>query len=194
MNRAAQTSPSTIKAETFKTPAVISRLVKETTNTAVTSPFRPPVKSSSALSAPTTLTIQNLERRLQLLKRAIKIRAEGGDTELKRLARKWGDAARAASWDLWTLVKDGNTASREESWGWSNSDKSTPFDEWNDKTSRPGWNDEPSSEASHEVEEEETDIECGLKEPTLGTMLAELGIAPTILGWNEEEGEFGSAV
>lgn len=199
-------------AKQFKKPAVVSRLVRETTDAAVTSPFRSPVAAASSSPAPapaTILTVQALERRVQHLKRAIKITAEGGDDELERLVAKWRGAARAASWDLWALVKDGRregdggAAEKKDGWGWDDGAKpSAASFGWDDKDEGSGgptpWDDAVGSDAAREayedaVEDEDDAETAAPKEPTVGTMLTELGIAADTLGWQEEEGEFVDA-
>ncbi|KZW04427.1 hypothetical protein EXIGLDRAFT_828299 [Exidia glandulosa HHB12029] len=194
MSTPVRSSPLSSKPPAFKKPAPagVSRLVRETTDAAVTSPYRSPVASSSAAPSVTILTVQALERRVQLLKRAIKIKQEGGDDALEKLTVKWRAAARAASWDLWTLVKDGQPQSQpggeKKSWG---------YDDGAEKKDKGwGWDDTVSaSDGAQEVYEDvvEEQDEPEVKDPSIGTMLAELGIAPDTLGWKEEEGEFVDA-
>lgn len=175
----------------FKRPAAVtvSRLVRETSDAAVTSPFRPPV-SKAAASQPTILTVQNLERRLQTLKRAIKIKKDGGDAALEALAVKWRDAARTASWDLYELVREGagteapSQGGRDSNWGWGDDDRKH-------FGSDGAWGSDPAVAGEHEdAEPDEPEGTPEKPDPSVGTMLAELGIAPALLGWKEDEGDF----
>ncbi|EJD54035.1 hypothetical protein AURDEDRAFT_148771 [Auricularia subglabra TFB-10046 SS5] len=176
----------------FKRPAAVTvtRLVRETSDAAVTSPFCPPVPKASA-PQPTVLTVQNLERRLQTLKRAIKIKSDGGDATLEALAVKWRDAARAASWDLYELVRDGaGTSDRpaQGAGGWNDGNWG-----WGSEDTKQFGSDGQQSSVDYEDQDMETDPEEEAPEkpdPSVGTMLAELGIAPALLGWKEDEGDF----
>jgi hypothetical protein len=68
-----------------------------------------PIWTPSDNRSATALTIQTLERRLTLLKRAIKIKSEHeGEERLEDLTRKWKDVARDVSWELWAIVKQNN--------------------------------------------------------------------------------------
>ena len=110
------------------------------------SQFKSPL-SSSALSSERgpsirlTPTIQSLERKLQLLKRAIKVKENDEEKTLVGLVKKWTEAGREVAYELWDLVKDsankgdgsrgngngfngtwewdGKMGSREPNWGWN---------------------------------------------------------------------------
>ena len=84
-----------------------------------------------------TPTIQALERRVQILKRAVKVKMEGEEEVLERLVKKWTEAGREVAWDVWGLVKDsggggkggwgeekkvGSKRGFEEGWGWDDKD------------------------------------------------------------------------
>lgn len=130
-----------------------------------------------------TPKIQALERRMTLLKRALKIQREGDEDHLAELAMKWRDAGREAAYELWELVRDmakndedasGASKGSQWGWGWEEGDKK---DEEGDETMSVG---KDETEAESETKEEET----------LGLMLRKLGIAPETLGWNEESETF----
>ncbi|KAJ7179357.1 hypothetical protein C8R46DRAFT_637401 [Mycena filopes] len=181
--------------------------------------FKSPLSLAAAGSVPTavrqTPTIQTLERKVQVLKRAVKVRKEGEEETLEGLVRKWTEAGREVAYEVWDLVKDGGSGGGgdwgsesqsassssgkrrfEDSWGW-NEDSGSKRVKVEDGERNWGWDvsptaassdqdqdhqNEPSVESSPEDEEKPRD--------TLGTMLMRLGIAPSTLGWNDEEGEF----
>jgi len=115
-----------------------------------------------------------LERKLTFLRRAVKIKRDGDESHLERLATKWRDAAREAAYELWSVVRDLSTEggevrsnSSDAGWGWGERD------------------------GRGTVGNDAEDEECGAQqENTLGVMLRKLGIAPETLGWNDEEETF----
>jgi hypothetical protein len=145
-----------------------------------------------------TPTIQALEQKVQLLKRAVRVKKEGKGETLEKLVKKWTEAGREVAYELWGLVKDmgdgerkdgwkGNDKGFERSWGWQGeqgkSDRS-----W-------GWENKEGEREGGDVHEKRREEDCcdeeeERREDTLGTMLKQLGIAAETLGWNEEEGEF----
>jgi hypothetical protein len=122
----------------------------------------------------------NLERKLTSLRRAVKIKRDGDEANLERLAKKWRDAGREAAYDLWGIVRDLSTEAaggemrgngKDNGWGWGErGEQATSFRE-----------DGEDAEAGGLAEKQEN---------TLGVMLRKLGIAPETLGWNEEEEAF----
>jgi len=154
-----------------------------------------------------TPTIQELERKVQVLKRAIKVKEQKDEETLKRLVGRWTEAGREVAWDVWELVKD-NTTSEDQLWGQGKTGPGTSGTGW-------GWDEKCSharektwglddaeevkssefatlSEGERNMDvNEDRDEEKG--QDTLGTMLLQLGIAPETLGWNEEEGVFQDA-
>ena len=145
------------------------------------SQFRSPLaKASERVSRPIVLpnqTILNLERKLTTLRRAIKIKRDGDEDYLKRLAKKWRDAGREAAYELWGIVRDLSTEGGEirgngsdARWGWGSQGERGTFGE-----------DGLDEEGGGYREKQES---------TLGVMLRELGIAPETLGWNDEEEAF----
>jgi hypothetical protein len=128
-----------------------------------------------------TPTIQTLERKLQLLKRAVKVKNDGEEMALENLVKKWTEAGREIAYELWSLVKDtgdgdgwkGKEVKKEfqESWGWGGDKDEERENNAEGKGSK--------AESDGDGEERRAD--------TLGTMLKQLGIAPETLGWNEEE-------
>jgi hypothetical protein len=115
--------------------------------------------------------IMTLDRKLTLLKRAAKIKRDGDETHLKRLAMKWRDAAREAAYELWSIVRDLSTeggevrsSSRDAGWGWEERDERGTM--------------------ANDAEDEEDGAQQ--ENNTLGVMLRKLGIAPETLGWNDE--------
>lgn len=183
------------------------------------SQFKSPLPTTSTPLDEATLvrltpTIQSLERKLQLLRRALKVREDVQEEVLEGLVKKWSEAGREAAWEVWDVVKDnanseepsgssqskGKKRSIDENWGWDESgDQKKPKME---KERNWGWDVVPVSEREdgdvlpekqhEEVAEtqEEAEGEEGAPQPTLGTMLIQLGIAPETLGWDEEEGNF----
>ncbi|KAH7887997.1 hypothetical protein F5I97DRAFT_1805018 [Phlebopus sp. FC_14] len=167
-----------------------------TTSTARTSKvaaqFKSPILASgvppdSRCTLRLTPAIQKLERKLQLLKRAIKVKEDNEEEILNRLAKKWTDAGREVAYELWDLIKfagtfPNNTPSFGNSWGWDTA--------------------APSAE-NQDSRLSQTDLEAGFfKErldyveddngtlPTLGTMLRVHGIAAETLGWDDETETF----
>ncbi|KAI0307377.1 hypothetical protein B0F90DRAFT_564613 [Multifurca ochricompacta] len=139
--------------------------------------FRSPLmKPPADLSRPVVLpnqAIMNLERRLTVLRRAIKFKRDGDDRHLEGLVRKWRDAGREAAYELWSIVRDisteggeirGNTS--DIGWGWDDQDRDR---------------DEGMFEGGLSEEKQES---------PLGVMLRKLGIAPETLGWDDEEETF----
>nr|GAT53922.1 predicted protein [Mycena chlorophos] len=167
--------------------------------------FKSPLPSSSASlssSVRPTPTIQTLERRLQVLRRAVKLTEDGDAETLGALVTKWTDAGRDIAWEVWGLVKDNETTTAmdvggsgkrklNDSWGWGddNNSKKLKMEERNW-----GWDTAPvvatNDEHAESAEEEGDDV---TPKETMGTMLLRLGIALETLGWNEEEGEFVDA-
>ncbi|KAG5646438.1 hypothetical protein DXG03_003488 [Asterophora parasitica] len=170
------------------------------------SPLSFDASAKVASSVRMTPTIQALERRLHLLKRAVKVKHDGEHEMLRALARKWIEAGREVAWEVWDLVKDsassedqgrgsqsqgkaGNTAFAD-SWGWSEKGEERNW----------GWSVEPvemgdAMDDTTAAEDSTGAYECDdqddqKKQDTLGTMLMQLGIAPETLGWNEDDGVF----
>ena len=163
--------------------------------------FKSPLSAPNALDNSSlvrlTPTIQALERKLQILKRAVKVREDVQEEVLEGLVKKWTEAGREVAWEIWNLVKDnassdggyGNSQSSKKrtfkgSWGWeSPGDAKKPRSEEMERNW--GWDVVPISSRSEEEEEEED-----APKHTLGTMLRQLGIAADTLGWDDEEGSF----
>jgi hypothetical protein len=99
---------------------------------AVSRPFKSPFKSPlSSLSSSTTKSvlspnIQTLERKLQLLKRAVKIKAGGEEEKLEELISKWRSVGREVSWEVWSVVRE---QSEGNSWGMESSKQQSGFGE-----------------------------------------------------------------
>jgi len=177
-----------VNLETAGSPPVPSGYVANKVRTKrAAAPFKSPLSTSSAGSSGAissvrlTPTIQALERKVQLLKRAVKVKKDGEEEVLEKLVKKWMEAGREVAYELWGLVKDmGEGEPRNEmkgnrgfeGWGWqSENDQKWMNDEKKGK-----------ERCCEDEEERPTD--------TLGTMLKQLGIAPETLGWDEEEGQF----
>ena len=116
--------------------------------------------------------IMTLERKLTLLRRAVKIKRDGDESHLEHLAIKWRDAAREAAYELWSIVRDLSTEgsevrgnSRDAGWGWEERDG------------------HGHGTTANDAEDEEDGAQ---RENNLGVMLRKLGIAPETLGWSEE--------
>ncbi|KAH0840117.1 hypothetical protein J3R83DRAFT_1093 [Lanmaoa asiatica] len=144
-----------------------------------------------------TPALQALERKLQLLKRAIKVKEENEEEVLARLAGKWIEAGREVAYDVWDATKDardleGNATFIRRSCGWENThDGNTPWG-WDTKPGDAGEESrgpDPSvvpCAAGRLAPEEDNDVGCH----TLGTMLRQLGIAPEIFGWDDDKEVF----
>ncbi|KAF8974617.1 hypothetical protein BDZ97DRAFT_1774566 [Flammula alnicola] len=188
--------------------------------TRAASQFKSPLSTTSTVLDEATLvrlapTIQSLERKLQLLRRALKVREDVQEEVLEGLVKKWSEAGREAAWEVWDVVKDnansdegqgtsqdkGKKRAVDENWGWDDpGDTKKPRVEESERNW--GWDVVPVSEggeeeAHPEVEEEsianeqrEEEGEESAPQSTLGTMLIQLGIARETLGWDEEEGNF----
>ncbi|KAF8076137.1 hypothetical protein FPV67DRAFT_1664438 [Lyophyllum atratum] len=182
------------------------------------SPLSMDASSKLVSSVRMTPIIQALERKLQLLKRAVKVKQDGEEEALHALVNKWTEAGREIACEVWELVKDNAssedqgwgkpqskgkpmTSAFEDSWGWDgkSNEKSNTSDERNW-----GWDIEPRGTIDDNMDEMKTaenpegaeicryedDDTDEKKQDTLGTMLMQLGIAPETLGWNAEEGVF----
>ncbi|KAG6829331.1 hypothetical protein H0H92_004934 [Tricholoma furcatifolium] len=170
-------------------------------------PFKSPLSTSIParhLPVRLTPTVQALESKVQLLKRAVKVKESAEEETLVELITKWTEAGRDIAWEVWNLVKD--TASSKEnqgcgsstrhltsssnSWGWdSNVNDQEPGRERNW-----GWDVEPAA-YTESLEKHQFKIDLhedadNRTRDTLGTMLMQLGIDFESLGWNEQEGEF----
>lgn len=143
-----------------------------------------------------TPMIQILERKLQLLRRAVKVKEEGEEKTLMDVGKKWREAGREVAWEVWELVKDNGGGGSETrgsekrsfqgSWGWSEQgqEKKRRTENWGWEEEKDGETDEvPFLKPHDEVEEDRP-------QATLGTMLRQFGIAPEVLGWSEEDAEF----
>ncbi|KAJ7774291.1 hypothetical protein DFH07DRAFT_124765 [Mycena maculata] len=174
--------------------------------------FKSPLSLAASASLPSSVrqtpTIQALEHKVQVLKRAVKVKKDGEEETLQGLVKKWTEAGREVAWEVWELVKDNDSGGGddwgkdscesglgkrklEDSWGWNEGSggKKTKVEEternWGWDVSPTTGNDDHSTEQRVEtIDEEEKPRE------TLGTMLMRLGIAPATLGWNDDEGEF----
>ena len=119
------------------------------------SPFKSPLSSLSSLitKSVTSPNIQALERRLQLLKRAVKIKADEEEGKLEELITKWRSVGREVSWEVWSVVREqgqenswrmgsskqwSGLGGPERSWGWDNTTghkKETDFESnWGNAT------------------------------------------------------------
>lgn len=168
------------------------------------SQFKSPLSSSASVSSGRgssirlTPTVQSLERKLQLLKRAVKVKENDEEKTLIGLIKKWTEAGREVAYELWDLVKDsankgdgmgwdagkGKTGSRDSNWGWDSPGikrESCPENEMNTDTENPL--DEGCINKTHSEDDEQT-------RNTMGTMLRQLGIATETLSWNDDEEVF----
>lgn len=132
------------------------------------SPLSDPLlaKSATLSSVRLTPTIQSLERKIQILKRAVKVKADGEEEILSELVKKWTEAGREVAWDVWSLVKDsggdpastggrkagdwgederqGKKRSFEEGWGWDDREAKKP--KTDDSERNWGWSTEPKDQ------------------------------------------------
>ncbi|KAJ7591271.1 hypothetical protein C8J56DRAFT_887654 [Mycena floridula] len=147
--------------------------------------------SPNLTSVRLTPTIQALERKLQVLKRALKVKT-GNEEVLEELAKRWLEAGQELAWELWNLVKDnssvdswGKTRKRayQDSWSWTEAGESrrVKLDE-----------DQDSWETPLQLKQEDggNDEEDEVRQSSLGTMLRQLGISPETLGWDEKDDSF----
>ncbi|KAJ6599314.1 hypothetical protein DFH09DRAFT_1303829 [Mycena vulgaris] len=174
--------------------------------------FKSPLSSAASSSIPSSVrqtpTIQALERQVQVLRRAVKVRKEGEEETLESLVKKWTEAGREVAWEVWGLIKDNQSGSREDwgkdsqeagfgkrrfedSWGW-NEDSGSKRIKVEERERNWGWEVSPAAGDTdeHQTEQPVVAIEEDKPQDTLGTMLMRLGIAPTTLGWKDDEGEF----
>ncbi|KAJ7047609.1 hypothetical protein C8F04DRAFT_1205497 [Mycena alexandri] len=178
--------------------------------------FKSPLPLALAGSVPTavrqTPTVQTLERKVQVLKRAVQVRKDGEEETLEGLVRKWTEAGREVAWEVWGLVKDNENGGGddwgEKSQGASSSSGKRRFEDswgWNEESGSKrvkveegernwGWDVSPATASSEQDQDHPKVVETVEDEEkprdTLGTMLMRLGIAPSTLGWDDEEGEF----
>lgn len=169
------------------------------------SQFKSPLSSSASassgrgLSIRLTPTVQSLERKLQLLRRAVKVKENDEEMTLVRLVNKWTEAGREVAYELWDLAKDsadkvdglrvsawdggaskGRPGSGDRNWGWDFpgiKHEEPPENDMNATT------DNLSELAyTNKIHSEDDD------EPrnNVGTMLRRLGIDPETLGWDED--------
>ena len=144
-----------------------------------------------------TPALQALERKLQLLKRAIKVKEDNEEEVLSKLAGKWIEAGREVAYDVWDATKDagdfsGKATFIHKSQGWeSTNDGNTPW----------GWDTKPGDAGKESCDLDPSDASCttGRLAPeedddagcnTLGTMLRQLGITPEIFGWDDDTETF----
>ncbi|KAK7470903.1 hypothetical protein VKT23_002319 [Stygiomarasmius scandens] len=140
-----------------------------------------------------TPAIQSLERKVQQLKRALKVKNDGEEDTLKGLVERWTEAGREVAWELWRLVKDNTDTDAmdstlgkrrlQDSWGWDEGDRKR------NKSEDIG-NEVPDEENNQDSQAQDVHVDEERRELTLGTMLRQLGIDPDTLGWNDEEDTF----
>ncbi|KAF5370145.1 hypothetical protein D9758_001282 [Tetrapyrgos nigripes] len=143
-----------------------------------------------------TPTIQTLERKVQILKRALKVKKDDEEETLKGLVQRWTEAGREVACELWELVKNNNEGGDswgmgmklgkrkfEGSWGWDDQGDTKKFKSEEDAT-------EMEEKRSMDVQNSAADEDDDRQKMSLGIMLRQLGIDPDTLGWNDEEGVF----
>jgi hypothetical protein len=118
----------------------------------------------------------NLERKLTILRRAVKIKRDGDEGHLERLSKKWRDAGREAAYELWGIVRDLSTEGGEI--------------RGNGKDNGWGWDEQGEHGKSGDGLQAEEGEHTEMQENTFGVMLRKLGIAPETLGWNDDEEAF----
>ncbi|CCM03413.1 uncharacterized protein FIBRA_05544 [Fibroporia radiculosa] len=179
LSYAVETSDATVQtkdctrnaAKQFKSPLSVGSSV-------------PNVSFSSVTAMP---TIQALQRRLQMLKQAIRIKTAGAgleEAQLEELVEKWVTVGREVAWAVWDTVKDQNPGESINTWrgksGWLEEEFGRG------EGSRSG-----GATGAYQVRNEGIqDDEENISTHTPGTMLRHLGIAPETLGWDEQEGDF----
>ncbi|KAG1780283.1 hypothetical protein EV702DRAFT_771871 [Suillus placidus] len=164
------------------------------------SQFKSPLTSSASASSGRgssirlTPTVQSLERKLQLLKRAVKVKENDEEKTLVRVIKKWTEAGREVAYELWDLVKDsankdvgmgwdsgkGKMGSRDSNWGWASPGikrEGYPENEMNTATENALDEGDTNKILSEDDEQSRN---------TMGTMLRQFGIATETLGWDED--------
>ena len=156
--------PATIDQTALQTSSFSEKMKERMKNRSAkaAAQFKPPLASWKAGAAVRpTPTIQALERKLQVLKRAVKVKENSEEEILCGLIEKWTEAGREIAWEVWGVVKDniemGRKREVESSWGW---------------------------EEGGERKRQKTEVQ------TLGDMLRDMGISTEIYGWDDEEEEF----
>ncbi|KAH7931297.1 hypothetical protein BV22DRAFT_9970 [Leucogyrophana mollusca] len=206
-----QPSSSTSRTHSVQPPNKTVRTQK------AASQFKSPLGDSASASSAAlpsirlTPTVQTLERKLQLLKRAVKVRENGEEEVLAGLVKKWTEAGREVAWEVWDLVKDsggdsggtnyaaGKKAGFGESWGWDDGggkkggngrDDNWGWDSAEVKREENGHEDQEMSYDSKPNQHGEDGCDEERGRDTLGTMLRQVGIAPETLGWSDDEETF----
>ncbi|KAJ3557644.1 hypothetical protein NP233_g11686 [Leucocoprinus birnbaumii] len=151
-----------------------------------------------------TPTIQMLERKLQIMKRAVKIKEDDQEDSLRGLIAKWTEAGQEIAWEVWATVKENNAGeefsaingkrSLQYFWHWEmGDDKRHKGEEDSFHLSEIAGNElEETGDIVRvgSIEESAEDEELERPHHTLGTMLRQLGIDPQTLGWDDEEETF----
>jgi hypothetical protein len=99
--------------------------IKGTGTTAARAAFKLPLRTGTS-GAPTATNAFSsshkavsrndpIQNRMQLLRRAVKIKESGEDEKLVALVAKWREVAKDVAWELWGLVKEGNVGEGIES-------------------------------------------------------------------------------
>ncbi|EJD01059.1 uncharacterized protein FOMMEDRAFT_29835 [Fomitiporia mediterranea MF3/22] len=147
------------------------------------SQFKSPLMSSPTAKVARHINnsrvIQDMERQVQLLKRAIKIKQDNDEEKLEQLVKKWRTAGREAAWDLWQLVRDNDESSNapypgtnsksaggafSESWGWAGpSGTGTGNDNW-------GWDESPKETCQNDDHDEELESPSKLENELYGSL------------------------
>ncbi|KAI0040696.1 hypothetical protein FA95DRAFT_1566179 [Auriscalpium vulgare] len=167
---------------THDTPNVMRTMTTLALSSKAASQFRSPLvgatSDSSRVVILPTATIQNLERKLAVLHRAVKIKE--ADDNLEGLARKWREAGRETAYELWSIVRDmkEDNGSKSGNGDWGGWDDKDDGGEKRAEAERSGVDVVAAEEEVEEVQE------------TLGLMLRRLGIAPETLGWDDAEERF----
>ncbi|KAF8640022.1 hypothetical protein AX17_001266 [Amanita inopinata Kibby_2008] len=170
------------------------------------SPLLPNAPERMGNTVRMTPNVQALERKLQIVKRALRIKQEDQDYHLEKLIQKWTNAGREVAWELWALVKENDTrehgtfnqiknnaeVTSDYSWGWSSpSDRDARKDRYTECDQIPV-GEEMRAANGRSNNHGQGDFEAGEDSPqnSLGLMLRQLGIDPETLGWDEEEEGF----
>lgn len=157
----------------------------------VSAQFKSPLMASSSQSRPgSTRVINDLEREIQVLKRAVTIRKNNDEEKLEQLTKKWRNAGREAAWELWDIVRasedtedtafggEKGKAHDSGNWGWGEDCKAAdggPMD--------------AEGKCARELDDV-TDERNSTQTKTCGTMLLRLGIAHETLGWVDSDEDF----
>lgn len=139
-------------------------------------PFKPP--HSASKSAQSYTTIRTLEDRVRLLRQAVRFQTQPDeDARLEELISRWRVAGREIAERLFSCVPKPEDSGVPQWQGYN----PLPLDRSTDAIMSPA--DDSDAQGSKDEESEET-VPLSW---SYGTMLMQMGVDPSLLGWNENE-------